>query len=161
MTLVGYSIGAVLGARDKEPTPRVLDLFVIAVLWILALLTRPILGRWLAIGVWLVAGAAVSYVLSSARRHTMPTKTKQSKPAIQEGSFMRQLWERWKSFSAEMGNFQGRMLLGIFYFIVVTPFGILVRIFSDPLKIKSMQASTFWQNYTETSSEIEDARRQF
>ena len=161
LTLVGYSMGAVLGARDKEPTPRLLDLIVIVVLWILALISRPIFGKWLAIGVWLVVAGAVSFVLSNARRHSMQSKAEHAGTTSQEASFMRRLWEGWKSFAAEMGNYQGRLLLVIFYFVVVTPFGVIVRLFSDPLKTKSIHSSSFWQNQSETSSDIEEARRQF
>lgn len=161
LTLVGYSMGAVLGARDKEPTPRLLDLMVIVVLWILALLSRPVLGRWLTIGVWIIVAGVISIVLSYARRHTMPAKPEQYHAGNRDDSPMRRIWKIWKIFATEMGNYQGRLLFAIFYFVVVTPFGVLVRLFSDPLKTKSIQSSSFWQIHSETSSEIEDARRQF
>lgn len=161
LTLVGYSIGAVIGARDRLPTPRLLDLTVVVVLWIVAFFSRPALGKWIAIGVWLVAGGLVSLRLSSARRNEMPPKVKKVGLRGKDGNFLKQLWEGWKGFAAEMGNYQGRMLLAYFYFLMITPFGVLVRLFSDPLRTKFSTNSSFWENRPAISSGLDEARRQF
>ena len=39
------------------------------------------------------------------------------------------MWKGWKSFGHDIGNFQIRILLGIFYFFVVAPFGVAMRLF--------------------------------
>jgi hypothetical protein len=46
------------------------------------------------------------------------------------------LWERWKALAHLIGNFQARLLLSIFYFLVLSPFGLGVRLLSDPLALK-------------------------
>ena len=46
------------------------------------------------------------------------------------------LWSAWKRLAHKIGNFQARVLLTILYAIVVLPFGLTARIFSDSLKIK-------------------------
>jgi hypothetical protein len=161
LTLVGYSIGAVIGAKDRSPTPRLLDLAVVVVLWISALLSRSALGKWTAIGVWLVAGGLVSFVLSSVRRNKMPSKAKKAAVPGQRGNFLNRLWEGWKDFATEMGNYQGRSLLAFFYFLVVTPFGALVRLSSDPLRTQFSTNPSFWDNRPPTASGLDEARRQF
>lgn len=161
LTLVGYSIGAVLGAKDRSPAQQLLDLAVVVVLWVSAIFSRSALGKWTAIGVWLVAGGLVSFVLSSARRHKMPSKAKKAAVPGQEGTLLRRLWEGWKGFATEMGNYQGRMLLAFFYFLVVTPFGVLVRLFSDPLRMRSPTDLSFWDSRPEISNKLDEARRQF
>ncbi len=161
LTLAGYSIGAVIVARDRSPTPQLLDLAVVVVLWISALFSRPALGKWTAIGVWLVAGGLVSFALSSARRNRMPSKAKKAAVSGQESNFLKCLWEGWKGFAAEMGNYQGRLLLAFFYFLVLTPFGVLVRLFSDPLRTKLSTNPSFWDNRTAISDKLDEARRQF
>jgi len=35
-----------------------------------------------------------------------------------------------------IGNFMNRLILSLFYFVIVLPFGLGVRLFSDPLRIK-------------------------
>ena len=161
LALVGYSIGTVVGAKDRSPTPRLLDLAVVVVMWIIALFSRSALGKWTAIGVWLVAGGLVSFVLSSARRNEMPSKAKTAVIPGQEGDLLKRLGEGWKGFAAEMGNYQGRILLAFFYFFVITPFGVLVRLFSDPLRTKFLPKPSFWDNRPATSSGLDEARRQF
>lgn len=161
LALVGYSTGAVIGAKDKSPTPQLLDLAVVVALWISALFSRSALGRWTAIGVWLVAGGLVSSVLSSARRNKMLSATKKAAVPGQEGKPLGRLWEGWKGFAAEMGNYQGRILLAFFYFLVTTPFAALVRLFSDPLRTKFSTNPSFWDKRPAISIGLDDARRQF
>jgi hypothetical protein len=161
LALVGYSIGAVIGAKDKSSTPQLLDLAVVVVLWIVALFSRSTLDRWVAIGVWLVAGGLVSFVLNSARHNARPSKAKKTVASGQEGNFLRRLWEGWKGFAAEMGNYQSRILLAFFYFLVVTPFGVLMRLFSDPLRTRFSTNPSFWDNRPAISNELDEARRQF
>lgn len=161
LTLTGFSAGAVVGAKDRSPTPRLLDLTVMVVLWIAALLSRSALGRWAAVGVWLVAAVLVSFVLSIVRRNKMPSKRERVGVVDREGNSLRKLWEGWKGFAAEMGDFQGRILLAFFYVSLITPFGVLVRLLSDPLRIKHPDPPSFWDSHSATSGELGDARRQF
>jgi len=160
LALVGYSIGAVIGARDRSPTPQLLDLAVVIVLWIAAFFSRPALGKWAAISVWLIVGGLVSLMLNRARRNRMPSKPKTA-VSSQGNGFFRRLWEGWKGFAAEMGNYQSRILLAFFYFLVITPFGVLVRLFGDLLKTRSLTYPSFWNNRTTISSGLDEARRQF
>lgn len=160
LTLAGYSIGAVIGARDRSPAPRLLDLAVVAVLWTIALFSWSVLdiGTWTAIGIWLGAGGTVSLVLSSARRTS--TRTRMNRVGG-SGSFLTRCLEGWKGFAIEMGSYQSRILLAFFYFLVVSPFGILVRLFSDPLNTKSLAGLSFWKNRSEICGKLRAAKRQF
>jgi hypothetical protein len=45
-------------------------------------------------------------------------------------------WQGWKHIARAIGTFQARVLLTIFYAVVVLPFGIFVRAFLDPMRIK-------------------------
>ena len=74
---------------------------------------------------------------------------------------LRRWWERWKAFAAEMGNYQGRTLLAFFYFIVVTPIGIPLRLFGDPLRLRRADGSSFWEERRPVSQELEKAKEQF
>lgn len=159
LTLVGYSIGAVIGGRNKRVVPKLLDLVVVVVLWSLALASRPFLGRWAAIGVWLVGGGLVSFVLAVIRRGKMPAK---KVPTLTgSGNLLQRVWGEWRGFAAEMGNYQGRMLLAFFYFAVVTPFGVLVRLLGDPLRVKHSASTSFRVNRSATNIDLDEARRQF
>src|SRR5260370_37287069 len=49
---------------------------------------------------------------------------------------LKQFWQRWKRLARAVGTFQARVLLTVFYVVLVLPFGIVVRLVSDPLRIK-------------------------
>jgi hypothetical protein len=49
---------------------------------------------------------------------------------------LKALWSAWKRLAHKIGNFQARVLLTVLYATVVLPFGVIVRLFSDPLHMK-------------------------
>ena len=58
---------------------------------------------------------------------------------------LRHIWEAWKDVAHKIGNFQARVVLTILYGVLVLPFGLMVRWFADPLRIK--QRPTQWLDY--------------
>ncbi len=64
----------------------------------------------------------------------------------------------WKRVAHAIGNLQARILLTVFYGIIVFPFGIVVRLFSDPLRIK--RPPTHWLDRTEEAHNLRWAKRQ-
>lgn len=161
LTLVGYSSGTVLAGKGKRVVPELLDVILVVVLWIAALVSRPALGRALAILIWLCAGLAVGAGLTALRRRKFPDR----KPTTPQKSYrlgrFRQWWQLWKAFAAEMGNFQGRTILAFFYFSVVTPFGIPVRLFGDPLRMHPASGNSFWFEQRSVKPTLKKAREQF
>ena len=154
LTLVGYSSGSVLGATGRDPTPRILDLLVVIVLWIAALATRSTLGKWGAIAIWLVIGLIVGMALARLRMGSHP----KAEP-VETGPG---LWNAWKAFARRMGNFQSRVLMAFIYFIIVLPFGLGVRLLGDPLGIKRTKVDTNWHaKDLQVKPSIEEARGQF
>jgi hypothetical protein len=137
LTLVGYSSGSVLGTSGHNPTPRILDLLAVVVLWVAALATRSVLGKWGAIVIWLVIGLVVGMVLARIRIDSYP----KAQP-VDAGPG---LWNAWKAFSKRMGNYQSRVLMAFIYVIIVLPFGLGVTLLADPLQIKRVKADTNWQ----------------
>lgn len=45
------------------------------------------------------------------------------------------LWEKWKAIAHKIGDFQARLLLSVFYFLIFGPFAVGVKLFSDPLRL--------------------------
>jgi len=50
---------------------------------------------------------------------------------------LKRAWQAWKRIAHKIGNFQARVLLTIFYVVLVFPFGIAACLFFDPLRIKA------------------------
>jgi hypothetical protein len=74
---------------------------------------------------------------------------------------LRQKWETWKVFSATLGDFQSRIVLMLLYFTVVAPFGLGLRLLSDPLRIKGSRQETAWLERAPIQITLDEARQQF
>ncbi len=71
------------------------------------------------------------------------------------------LWEKWKIFGHKVGNFQARVILGVFYFIVISPFAAVVKFVSKPLRLKILNTSNWLAHEQESEDVMLRARRQF
>ncbi len=69
-------------------------------------------------------------------------------------------WHGWRAFGQFLGNWLARVVLTIFYFTVLVPFGLGVRLFADPLHIKK-QPPELWRPRTTGDQKFEDVVRQF
>jgi len=70
---------------------------------------------------------------------------------------IRNIWETWKKIGEFIGDFIARVVLTVFYVTLFAPFGIGVRLLSDPLAIKRQTAT--WQERAQTDQNLNDARR--
>ena len=71
---------------------------------------------------------------------------------------LKRAWQAWKEFGHKVGNFQARVLLTVFYGVLMLPFGMAARWWSDPLRIK--RRPTRWMEHTEGGNDMEWARKQ-
>lgn len=71
---------------------------------------------------------------------------------------LKRAWQAWKKIAHKIGNFQARVLLTILYATFVFPFGVLVRLSSDPLGIK--RRTPGWINHPDETYDMQWARRQ-
>lgn len=111
--------------------PHAADLAGIPVLWC-ALLFVPGYepGRLAASGVALLSGFLCGSASCLVFRSRYPAARREPSEAAGPA---RRAWLAWKRFARRMGGFQGRVLLGFFYFTVFAPFGVLLRLSGDPL----------------------------
>lgn len=57
----------------------------------------------------------------------------------------KRVWAWWKVVAAKIAHIQGHLLLGLIYFLVVTPIAILFRLFGqDPLALRYKKSSSYW-----------------
>jgi len=75
-------------------------------------------------------------------------------------TLLRRAWARFKVISRIIGNFQSRVLLTIFYFLILAPFGLAVRVFRDPLGLRRRQGSHWFHRASAAPASFEGARRQ-
>ena len=72
---------------------------------------------------------------------------------------LRHAWNTWKRIAQFIGDWIARVVLTIFYFTLFAPFGLGVRLFSDPLKIK--RGLPGWRERATRALSFQDARRLF
>src|SRR5579859_398576 len=73
-------------------------------------------------------------------------------------SLYKRAWQGWKDLAHKIGNFQARVILSIFYGVLVLPFGLAARLFSDPLRIKKKPEQ--WLDHPDEAYDLEWARKQ-
>lgn len=73
---------------------------------------------------------------------------------------LQRIWERWKIIAHHIGVFQSRVILTLFYFILLLPIGIIFGFFKDALGIKAKYATT-WRNKEKQSVAMEEMKEQF
>ena len=74
---------------------------------------------------------------------------------------LHRLWERWKAIAHIIGNFQSRVLLTVFYCLILAPFAVGVRLLADPLRLKRQNRSHWLRREGNQAPGWESARRQF
>jgi hypothetical protein len=163
LSLFGYSTGAVATGRKSwllKPQPA--DLLFMLLIWSGAIATRLTLGwnRWLLTLGWLGL-AFLGGRLSSLFRKSPPARS--PNPPFEGApsrNSIRKLWLKWKDLSGRAGNFQSRLVLSYFFFLFVAPFGLAVRIFGDPLRIKRREKASYWLSRPEAAGGLEQSRKQ-
>jgi len=65
----------------------------------------------------------------------------------------------WKARMHDVGNFQSRALLTAFYFTILAPFAMVMRLTSDPLQRRSRPSG--WVAWAHQDTDVTTARRQY
>lgn len=77
-------------------------------------------------------------------------------------NFFKSLWNRWKRVAHVIGRFQTRVLLTLFYFLIVGPTSMAIKLVRhDPLRLRRRESAHYWEEYEAVGSEEDQARRQF
>jgi hypothetical protein len=100
--------------------------------------------------------------LLAANRSTSGTGASQAAgPRGIERSLASRAWERWKVIAKKIGNFQSRLLLTLFYLLIVPFFAVIVKVFKDPLHLRPHKGRSYWRERTMPHPTQSTARRQF
>jgi hypothetical protein len=73
-------------------------------------------------------------------------------------SILRKFWEGWKRIGGFIGDVLARLILTLFYFTLVLPFGVLMRILRDPLSLRQ-RGTPAWRPSDPDEPSIDAARR--
>jgi len=78
--------------------------------------------------------------------------------------FLKWLWPKWLQLAKIIGNFNGQVILTIFYLTIIAPLGLIYRLFADPLEIKSrfiLKQKSSFRRWEHPKDNLENARKQY
>lgn len=75
-------------------------------------------------------------------------------------NFLRRIWQAWKRVGQAINDVVARAVLTLFYFTIFVPFGLGVRLLSDPLDMKRSSHPSGWLKRETHDRVLEDALRQ-
>lgn len=74
---------------------------------------------------------------------------------------MKNLWKRWKRFGKKVGDFQARLILSLFYYLIPGLFALIVRLATDPLGVEQGTRHGWTQKSEPEGTIRERATKQF
>jgi hypothetical protein len=158
LALVGYCGGASSVSGRRQPVPFLVDIPILLVLWTGAFALAPRLGHWQSVIAAFLGSFAASAAVTLVRRRNLPPASRPKGHIAPAGGPGHRLLEGWKSWSRRLGNYQGRLILAFFYFTVLIPFALVVKVFSDPL---SLRVRAGWADRKAGAADVDSARMQF
>ena len=75
-------------------------------------------------------------------------------------TFLKWLWYKWLPIARAIGNFQGQVILSVFYLLILFPVGVIMRFFSDIFKIPK-GARTNFSEWDHKKQNLDEARKQY
>jgi len=164
LSLIGYSAGAVSrSGKFVELKPQIFDLILVVTIWIRAITSRIILGlnKWFLILIWVILSIIIGILAVWPRRLSEEKAPRTKKIKGTSKNPLKKLWQSWENFSKRRGNFQSRIIFSLFFFILVSPFALTVKMFSDPLNLKHQSSKSHWLFKKEIKNDLEQYKRQF
>jgi len=69
-------------------------------------------------------------------------------------------WKRFNILQSIVADIVGRIIATLFYFIIILPFGVVMRLISDPLHIKGSNMKPMWLDRQPVGSDLDSAKQQ-
>lgn len=69
---------------------------------------------------------------------------------------MKKAWNAWKKIALKIGDFQASVFFSFFYYVLITPIGILLRLNNDYLNT----TRNVWKDYEVKLDTLDDMKKQ-
>ena len=165
LSIVFYSAGALSRVgRVIELKPAIFDLILVTTIWGGAVLSKIVcdLNRWLLVIIWIVLSGLTGWFTSFFRSFSDNESLENREVGRGPSNIFKRFWLNWRDFSKRAGNFQSRIVLSLFFFIFISPLALILKMFSDPLKIKPPgRCQSFWHPKQKIPENLEEYKRQF
>ena len=74
---------------------------------------------------------------------------------------LKALWHGWLVVARKIGEFQSRIILSLIYFIVMAPFALAIRLFSDPMRLRGNPSWHWLPRDARSQPSLSSAKQQF
>lgn len=71
------------------------------------------------------------------------------------------LWAGWKKAIHVVGAFQSRLLLSVFYFLILMPYALFAKCTSDPLQLRRPKGDSNWVPWDAKSGDLAHSSKQY
>ena len=76
-------------------------------------------------------------------------------------ALLKAIWEGWKRLAHRIGVFNTKLLLFLFYYLLLGPLSLTVRLFQRDMLGKTIQEGSLYRAAETATQDAERARRQF
>lgn len=162
ISLVAWSGGVTLANRHEAPAlPGLSDALLAPALAALMVFWAGTLGHWTSIAATLLVGLGAGAVSGWTRRLagtvSDPSGTGMVLRARKSNSAGTEDRRGFRDLMERIGNFQGRLLMHLLYFLVLGPFALIARMGTDPLhRQAAADGGTHWRDPESRSSGSDD-----
>jgi hypothetical protein len=91
----------------------------------------------------------------------MPASSSANLRDREQPSLPRRIWNGWKRVARKIGDFQARVILSVFYFLVLAPFALVSRLSGDSLAARQAAAHGWIPKPARAGNPMEEASKQF
>jgi len=159
LTIVGYSLGALAAGKRKVVIPALVDIAALTAIVAAVYAIPHGLSGWIVKITGIAAGFGLGLLLTLMRRRGFP-EADTAQVAAAAGTLKR-IRVGMQAFGMRMGNYTSRVMLAVFYLVLIGPFAILTRLLKNPIKTTGKQGSAVWRKREKTDSDIQSLSSQF
>lgn len=159
LTVVGYSSGSVLAGSGRKVSPGIIDIVLVVLIWIAALTTHFSESKWILLLIWIPLAICIGAIATLLRIKQYSSDKKA--PKVSTSNLLKKAWNDWKEFANRLGNYQSRVWLALAYFVLIVPFGILMRLFINPWQSGFKGGISMWKKKEPVKTDLTSARDQF
>lgn len=163
LSLVGYSLGVVLrSGKGGARKPLALDIILVLLMWAGIIYARGHVSfsKWILLAIGIAAGLLLGWIVTAVKGYSAAESMSVVEPVHAKMPHATKRFKAFRDVSYKIGTFQSLILLGLLYLIVFAPVALIVRFFSDPLKIKGMGRGSNWSPKADIAPDIELFKRQ-
>ena len=73
---------------------------------------------------------------------------------------LKRIWNGWKKIAHKIGNFQARVILLVFYFVILAPFALIIKR-ADPMRMRKDSNHGWEQRAMDSAPSAEKMIRQW